>query len=89
MMRKLIVMVVFMVATMCVMIGAKRYNDCVMRKAQDKVGPPPYYLLVGPIFGIQQNNCQDWGQRMRDMYWKLLEDPKVVCECREGLQIVR
>lgn len=49
----------------------------------------PKSMLVGPIFGIQQNNCQDWGQRMRDMYWKLLEDPKVVCECRVGLQIVR
>ena len=70
-------------------VTSRGYNDCVMAKAENKVGKPPYYLLFGPLWGVPQSNCQDWAQSVRDMYYKLLEDPKVVCECGLLTQIIR
>ena len=46
-------------------------------------------FLVGPLVGFSDTNCQGWAQRVRDKYWQLLEDPKVSCECKTNLQIVR
>ena len=53
---------------------SEEYNDCIMRKAVDNVGPLPKYRLFG-------SNCQTWADRVREEYATLSKDPKTQAEC--------
>ncbi|MDR7017052.1 RHS repeat-associated core domain-containing protein [Acinetobacter sp. 3657] len=55
------------------------YNDCVMRKAVAQTYTGQYSLLGG--IGIEKNNCQDWADRVRREYNKLINNPMVKAEC--------
>lgn len=57
----------------------KKYNDCVMRKAVGKVSTGKYNLL-----GIEgeKNNCQDWADRVKEQYQKLIKNPIVREACQ-------
>jgi len=58
-----------------------RYNDCVMRKAVEKVNPLPYSLLGDKKKGTPQYNCQDYADALRNKYNELIKDKKIRCEC--------
>ena len=58
-----------------------RYNDCVMRKAVEKVNPLPYSLLGDKKKRILQYNCQDYADALRGKYNELIRDKKIRCEC--------
>ena len=58
-----------------------RYNDCVMRKAVEKVNPLPYSLLGDKKKGTPQYNCQDYADALRSKYNELIKDKKIRCEC--------
>jgi len=61
-----------------------RYNDCVMRKAVDRVKPRPYSLLGGK--GLKKYNCQDYASELRNVYSELIKDKTIRKECcvKEG-----
>jgi uncharacterized protein RhaS with RHS repeats len=46
------------------------YNDCLMRKAYQKVNLKPYSLLGRPG-PTNKYNCQDWAEEVRREYWKI------------------
>lgn len=50
------------------------YNDCVMRKAEERVRPRPYNILT--------YNCQDYAEDLRRKYKELIRDKKIRCECK-------
>lgn len=58
------------------------YDDCIMRKAVQNVPLRPYCLLGQPG-SIDKFNCQDWAEAARQEYNKLVNDPKVKCECKK------
>ena len=58
-----------------------RYNDCVMRKAVDRVKPRQYSALEDKEKGLSQYNCQDYADDLRREYKKLISDKKIRCEC--------
>lgn len=58
---------------------SQKYNDCIIRKAVDNVGPLPSYCLIG-------QNCQTWAERVREEYARLVQDPKIHEECQECIQ---
>lgn len=55
------------------------YNDCIMRKALNRVSVP-MYSLIGGLFGGKYN-CQDFAQDLRDEYSRLMQDEDVRCCC--------
>ena len=55
------------------------YDDCLMRKAVQKVGWRPYSLLGG--LSTLQFNCQDWADLVRAEYDRVAANPKSQCEC--------
>jgi hypothetical protein len=49
------------------------YDDALMRRALERVFDGDYSLLG--LDGKPKNNCQDWADRARDEYYKLLSEP--------------
>ena len=58
------------------------YNDCVMRKAVDRVKPKPYSLIGNVFTRREQYNCQDYADALRAKYRELMRDKKIRCECK-------
>lgn len=57
------------------------YNDCIMRKAVEKVGAPKPYCLLWKAGSQEKFNCQDWTDLVRHEYAKLAKEKSVKEEC--------
>jgi RHS repeat-associated protein len=57
-----------------------KYNDCIMRKAVEKV-PQRSYCLLGKPGSAEKFNCQDWAEAVRRIYNSIQNDPEVKQEC--------
>lgn len=60
----------------------QHYNDCVMRKAADQTETGTYSLFGTAGLGNSKNNCQDWAQRVRQNYQRLINNPMIKTECK-------
>ena len=60
----------------------QHYNDCVMRKAVVQTETGVYSLLGSAGFGNPKNNCQDWAERVRQTYKRLIQNPITRKECK-------
>lgn len=60
----------------------RHYNDCVMRKAAAQTETRAYSLLGAAGLGNPKNNCQDWTERVRQNYHRLINNPIVKKECK-------
>jgi len=61
---------------------ATHYNDCVMRMAASSATAGQYSVIANPFALKPQNNCQDWNDRVRQQYDRLIKIPSVRAECR-------
>jgi len=61
---------------------ASHFNDCVMRMAAKAATVGRYAVLANPAALRPQNNCQDWADRVRQQYDRVVKLPAVQAECR-------
>ena len=60
------------------------YDDCIMRKAINRVSTPLYSLVGNILLGFMNKcNCQTYADMLRTEYSRLITDSSVRCDCRK------